>query len=104
MAGLGAVALVGLNDRREIAGAAIMEEEDALANAPQRRGAELRPIRISLTNAILQAGPHTVYCYIGERAIGLVALAGKGRLGSGQRFGVAESATDGYKDIVATHG
>src|SRR5579864_2355693 len=48
------------NGLEEIVGAAVMEEEEALADAPQRRGAELVARSIALAHAVGEAVAHRV--------------------------------------------
>ena len=68
---------MGLDGLEQVAGAAIMQEENALAYAPQRRGAELPSVGVALSYAILQPYAHVVHRYVRERAERYVALARK---------------------------
>lgn len=70
--GFGAVACVGLNSGEQTAvggsGAAIVEEEQALAYSPQRRGAEFIGACRTLRNAVGESGAHVVNKQVGKQS------------------------------------
>jgi hypothetical protein len=67
-------------DRLEqVAGAAVMQEEDALADPPQGSGTKLLPIGVALRDAIRQSKPHIVDSKVAERTQGHGAAAAAAR-------------------------
>src|SRR5579871_833906 len=102
--GLRSVAAMSMNGANQIAGAAVMEEEETLSNTPQRSGAELASIRISLRHAILQACSHIMYGDIGEGVECLIVLTAVGGLRGVQRLGMAESAANCLEDHLTARG
>jgi len=64
--GFRALAGVFVNGIEEIGGAAIVEEEDALAEAPERRGAKFVSGSGALGDAIVQIRTHVMDQQIGE--------------------------------------
>src|SRR5207249_8102121 len=65
-------ALVFLDRFQQVAGASIVKEEDALPQAPQRRGPELVALCLSLEDLVGQPRPHVVEQEIREEVDGLV--------------------------------
>ena len=65
LVGLAASTAVGFDGFHQIAGAAIMQEEEALADTPQGRGAKLLRTRPSLRDPVCEALPHAVQQKIG---------------------------------------
>ena len=59
--GLAAVALVSLDGINQVGGTSIVEEEDALSDAPERSGSELVGAGATLRNAVSEAFAHVVY-------------------------------------------
>src|SRR5271155_4974738 len=55
-----AVAGVVLDSRDQVCGAAVVQQEDPLSEAPQGSGAELSTTRGTLRNVIRQAGAHVM--------------------------------------------
>jgi len=85
----------------QVFGAAIMKEEDALADTPQRSRAEFVAIGASLRHTVRQSVSHVVH---GKIAVGLdrdVALPRRLRLRSGEGSGMARLATDVGEDLVS---
>src|SRR5262249_17893134 len=72
-----AVALVGLDGAQQVFAASIVQEEDALAQAPQRRGAELVSAGPALRDIIRQGSAHVVDLNVAEQVGGCVAQAGR---------------------------
>ena len=71
-----------------------MQEEDALAHAPERRGAEFVAGRLPLADAVGQAGAHVMQREIRERMERDLAQRSQIRFGGGKAVGVAEHAAD----------
>ena len=61
-----------LDRREQIIGAAVMQEEHALSDPPQRRGAELVRAGRTLTDAVGQPRAHVVDEQVGEQVHGPV--------------------------------
>jgi len=57
---------VEFNSTYKIIGLSVMQEENPLAHAPQRRGAEFVRSSLSLAYAIGKAGTHVMQREIGE--------------------------------------
>ena len=55
-----------LDGRNQIARPAVVQEEDPLAQSPQRRGAEFIRSRRALGNAVGEALAHVMHQQIGE--------------------------------------
>jgi hypothetical protein len=64
--GLGAGAGVVFDGVAQIAGAPVMQEENSLADSPQRGRSELIGARIPLGDAIIQSRSHVMEQQIGE--------------------------------------
>src|SRR5437879_7083404 len=75
---LRARARMRLDGLDQILGAAVMQEEDALSDAPQRCAAELASARTALPDAVGQSLPHVVQRKVAVRLERLVALSGEG--------------------------
>ena len=58
---------MGLNRFEQIAGPPVMQEEDALPDAPQRRGPEFARAGLTLTDAIRKSRAHVVQEQVGEQ-------------------------------------
>ena len=78
-----------------------MQEEDPLAEAPQRRGAELVARRRALQNVVRQHGPHLVNSQVGEQGDSLIAKRRNIRLVTHQRGRVAHRTTDAAEGLLA---
>src|SRR6185369_6305136 len=70
---LGAVARVLADGALEVRGAPVVQEEDPLAETPQRRGAEFPRTRLALAYAVGQTVAHVVHQEVGEQVDGLLA-------------------------------
>jgi len=70
--GLAAVALVSPDGLNQVGGAPIMEEEDALSDAPERSSSELVRAGAALGNAVSQAFAHVVHEQVGEKIRSLI--------------------------------
>src|SRR5581483_9386552 len=70
---LRALALVRLDRLREVARAAVVQEEEPLPEAPERRGAELVAAGVALRDAVGEALAHRVHREVAE------GLEGRGR-------------------------
>ena len=57
-------------------GAAIVQEEHALADAPQRRGAEFVASGSTLGNIVRETGTHVMHEQVGVEIRGLIAERG----------------------------
>ena len=104
--GFGALAGVLLDGVDQAAirwrGTAIVEEEDALAYAPEGGGAEFVAGGGALGDVVGQALAHVVNEEIGIESCGLIAESGREcGVGSLQRRGVAHDAADGGEDDFA---
>src|SRR2546428_10575924 len=62
----GAIAAVRLDRHREVGGPPVMQEEDALSQSPQRRGAELPRTGLPLRDAVGQPHAHVVQQQVGK--------------------------------------
>jgi hypothetical protein len=67
LVGFRAAAGVILDRGQQVIGAPVMQEEDALADPPQRCATELEAIGVALRNAVGQARSHIVYRVVAER-------------------------------------
>ena len=68
MVGFAAIAGVSLDRRDQVGGAAIVQQEDPLSQAPQRSGAELVAARAALRDIVRQARSHVMDLNIRERS------------------------------------
>jgi hypothetical protein len=64
-----------LDRHLQIVGAAVMQEEDTLADTPERRTAELSASGIALCDVIGEPGAHAVHGKIAERRERHIALS-----------------------------
>src|ERR1700730_4505433 len=71
-----ALAFVFLDRAEEVSGAAVVQEKDALAKSPERRGAKFAAAGGALTHAIREIRSHVVQKEIGKGFYGHVALTG----------------------------
>src|SRR5580658_9871423 len=94
LVGFRAAALVVLDRGQQVVGPSVMEEEDALADTPERGAAELLAIGTALGDLILKPGSHIVQRYVAEREIGHEALIAVVRLAGDMERQMAESAAD----------
>src|SRR5882672_1943431 len=72
-----------LDGNANIGGAAVMQEEQALADAPQRRATELPAVGEALGNAVLKSRSHIVQGEVAERLDRLIAHPGNAGLRGG---------------------
>src|SRR5206468_2384550 len=79
-------------------GAAVVEEEDPLPDAPERSAAELVGSGPALADEVGQSLTHVVDREVAVRVVGHAALAGEDRRGGGERRAVAEGAPDGAEE------
>src|SRR6516162_7518280 len=86
-----AEALMCLDCLQKISRSAIVQKENSLAQAPQRRRPELIWSSLPLDDVVRQPGPHVVHQQIGEKIRRLVAQGRTCRRPRGQRRRVAES-------------
>src|SRR5580658_6308196 len=77
--GLGAGTRMSLDRRDQAGGPAVMQEEDPLADAPERCRAELRPVGVALADLVLQPAAHVVQGDIAEGLEADEALVGERR-------------------------
>src|SRR5262245_49173448 len=92
-----------LADRlHDVLGAAVMQEEDALADAPQWRGAELPATGGALADIVGEPDTHVVDGEVAVRPDGHVALAGERRVAGGQRNIMTGLAADVREHLLAT--
>src|SRR5271170_2839054 len=83
--------------------AAIVEEENALAEAPQRRGAELVSGRGALGDAVGEIAAHVMDEQIGEEVRGgLIHTRSDGGRRGGQRRCVAQGAPDASEGLATS--
>jgi hypothetical protein len=92
--GFRALARVCLDRRDKVGGAAVMKEEHALAEPPERSGAELLAVGPALADLVLQARPHVVKSDVAKGRDRHVALAAEWRLRRRVLGDVAAAATD----------
>ena len=88
----------------QVIGSTVMEEEDTLADAPQRRGSEFVAIGTALRDTVRQSASHVMY---GKITVGLnrnVALSRGLRLCGGKGFGMASLAADVGEDLASARG
>src|SRR5437899_9398111 len=85
---------MGFDRLQQVARSTIMQEEDALPDAPQHRGAELISTGTALRDIVSQACSHVVYQQIREQIRRLVAEPGARGRSRLQRRGMAQSAAD----------
>src|SRR5208282_4575095 len=97
---LAATAIVSLNRLGQIRCSPVVQEEDALSNAPKRSGSKLIGACATLRDAVCQSFSHVVDEKVGPEVHRLVgqreARTGRrsacNRLARGERLGVAEGA------------
>ena len=87
---------MGFDGLHEVPGAAVVQEKDALTEAPERRGAEFAAVGDALAHIVRQIRSHVVQDEIGKGVYGDIALRGGGRKGAArlQRGSVAETAAN----------
>jgi hypothetical protein len=83
------VARMRMDGLNQICGPAIVQEEDSLAQAPERGGAELVASGSSLADVVRETRPHVVQDQIGKEVCLDIAECCNGGLSSSQRRGVA---------------
>ena len=83
--GLGAPAGVGGDRGHQVVGAPVVEEKQALAQSPQRRGAPVSAIGVALADAVVEAASHIMQGEVAIRMIGDVAQGRDGRTPCGLR-------------------
>lgn len=97
--GLAAVAPVSPDSINQVGRTPIMEEEDALSDAPQRRSSELVGTGATLRNAVGQGFAHVVHQQVGEK---IRSLIGKRRTRTGR--GTARNhCSGGKRRCMAVH-
>src|SRR5947209_2483074 len=64
--GLGTGTVVSFDRRQQVLGAAVVHEEDALPEAPQRRGAELIAAGAALRHVVIQRRAHVMNLDVAE--------------------------------------
>ena len=69
---------VGMDGGDKVGGTAIVEQEDPLAEAPERRGAEFVRSREPLVHAVREGGAHVMEGKIGEGSIGRIVEVSEG--------------------------
>src|SRR5262249_24030319 len=102
---LGGIALVISNDFHQVGRPSIMEEEDALSDAPERSGSELVGAGTTLRDAVGEAFAHVVDEKVGVKIRRLIgkrsARAGRGAArdlcARGKRGGMAVDTTNPCK-------
>src|SRR5207245_2020342 len=94
-------ALVRLDRLEEVVGAPIVQEEDALSQAPQGRGPEFVTLSFPLQDVVGQAGPHVVEQEVREEVDGLVSQRLHGRVARRQRRRVTERTPDAHEQTAA---
>lgn len=76
---------MSLDGLQQIGCAPVMQEKQALADTPERSGAELVPTGCPLVDTIRQIPTHTVEREIRERLVSHIAHAGEDRGTGGER-------------------
>jgi hypothetical protein len=93
---------VGPDRFHEVGRAAVVEEEDPLAKAPQRGSPELVATSRALQDVVGEPWPHLVQGYVGEQIHVLLAQGRhSGVVGRPERRGVAEGAADVSEALAA---
>lgn len=77
--GFAARAPVVVDGFNEVGGASVVEEEDALADSPERRGTEFVGAGAALGDAVGETFAHVMHEQIGEEIDGLTGERGAGR-------------------------
>src|SRR5262249_51454232 len=98
---LGPIAGMRFDRLQQVFGASVMQEEDTLADAPQRRRPELATVGATLCDTILQANAHIVDQQVRIQVDLLIAQRGNWRLTSRQLRRVAQVAADLVERILA---
>src|SRR5439155_5796525 len=81
--------------------APVLQEEDALAETPERRGSELVASGLALEDVVGQARPHIVDQQVGEE-VHRLGVERRDRRGAGlERWRMAERASDGPEEVAA---
>ena len=90
-----------LDCHAHVLGPAVMQEEDALSDPPQRSSAELAAIRATLLNSVSEPCSHVVQGEVAQRLKGHLAQRGNRRLSRGQRWNVTGSTAYVGEDLLA---
>src|SRR4029453_4799152 len=87
---------------QQVGGAAVVQEEDALAETPQRGGPELVPAGVALQDVVGEPGAHRVERYVGVE-IGVPVGEGghRGVAGCPERWRMTERAAD-VRELLAS--
>ena len=85
----------------EIGRAAIVQEEDSLAEPPERRAPELVTARLTLADIVRQPRPHVVEQQIGEQVDPLVGERGDRRIARVEPRGVTQRTADVAERLTA---
>ena len=105
LVGLAFVTLMRLDRFHEVGGAAVVQEEDALPQTPQRSGPEFISTGGTLRDMVSQIGAHVVQEKVGESIDLHVGLIGDERRRAGvDGRRVAEGAADVYESLEARLG
>src|SRR5882672_24677 len=86
----------------EIICAAVMQEEEALADTPQRRGTELPAVGIALGNVVGESRSHVVQGEVAVRLERHIALPGHGGLSCSLVPGVAGLTADIREHLLSS--
>ena len=86
----------------DLVGAAIVQEEQALADAPKRRATELPAVGIALGNAVLESRSHVVHREVAVRLDRLIAHPGNAGLSGGLIRDVAGVAADIREHLLSS--
>src|SRR5690349_5599826 len=90
----GAIAGMQFNCSHNVTGAAVMQEENPLAHAPKRRGAEFVASGLALADAVGQSRTHVMQREVRERVEIHSAQRTQVGFGRAQRIGMAQHAAD----------
>src|SRR5438552_10465628 len=85
----------------QVRGPAIVQEEDSLPEAPQRRSPKLPRARLSLADAVGQANTHVMDQKIGKEIHWLVAQGRDRGIAGGETRRVAVDAPGGVEDSAS---
>src|SRR6267378_12849 len=83
-----------LNRPQQVRSPSVMQEEDALPQAPQRSAAELPRTGFTLADSVRQPYPHVVNQQVGEEVDRLPVQRSDGGIARRERRGVAQRAPD----------
>lgn len=92
---------MGFDGLEQVGGAAVVEEEDAFTDSPERGGAEFGGRSVALGDAIIETVAHGVELEVGERGERAVGLAGEDGRGGCVLRDMAGGAPDVGEDGAA---